>query len=283
MSDATRASARQLSKSTSGTYRQWRSRYWLIPTAMAVIAIGAPVVWGTVQIQDFVLSSRLSVFLLYFGSPLVLVIPLLAAWAGNARLHAELGHRHPANLRSRMSTVAFLRARLLCSFLLPFVIFGASAVVVYVIAFLIWPLLGDPFIDPSVYHLASPQEVADSDQSLAPFSQLMAFGSSAFGAGFALWFGFGAGVYGAFAAAAMILMQNRMLGMLLPLGAYIVQTIAAAILVGPYAGLLYSLAPFGLQQVPITTTVLPTMLLALGVALAWVWILRHPQDLPSLR
>lgn len=279
MSSATRAPAPR----SSGTHRRWNFRYSLVPIAVAVIAIGGPVVWGTLQVQDFVLPSRLSVFILYLGSPLVLVIPFLAAWAGNTRLHAELGHRYPANLRSRMSAVAFLRARLLTSFLVPFVIFGASVVVVSLIAFVIWPLLGDSFIDPSVYFLSSPEEVAASDQSRAPLSQLMAFGSPVFGAGSALWLGFAAGVYGAFAAAAMILLQNRTLGMLLPLGVYIVQTIAAAILVGPYAGLLYSLAPFGLQQVPITTTVLPTMLLALGVALAWVWILRHPRDLPSLR
>ncbi|WP_159078217.1 hypothetical protein [Homoserinimonas hongtaonis] len=267
----------------SGTHRRWNFRQSLIPIAVAVIAVGAPVVWGTVQVQQFAMSSQLNVFILYMGSPLVLVIPFLAAWAGNARLHAELGHRHVANLRSRLSVVAFLRARLVSSFLLPCVIFGASVLVVYAIAFLIWPLLGDPFIDPSINLLSSGQDVADYEQSLTAFTQLMAFGSPVFGAVSALWFGFAAGIYGAFAAAALVLLQNRMLAMLLPLGMYMIQTIAAAILVGPYAGLLYSLAPFGLQQAPIPTTAAPTVLLALGVAAVWVWIFRHPRDLLSLR
>lgn len=161
-------------------------------------------------------------------------------------------------------------------------IFGGSILVVYAIAFLLWPLLGDPFIDRSINFLSNPQEVADYEQSLTAFSQLLAFGSPVFGAVSALWFGFAAGVYGAFAAVAMILLQSRMLGLLLPLGVYIVETIAAAIPVGPYAGLLYCLAPFALQQSPIAITVLPTVLLAVGVAAAWGWVFRHPRDLASL-
>lgn len=281
MSDYTRAARSEAG--VSGVLRRQRARHSLTPIAVAMIAVGVPVVWGTVQIQQYALSSQLNVFVLYLSSPLVLVIPFLAAWAGCARLYNELGHRHATNLRPRQSTVAFLRARLLTSFLTPGLIFGGSIAVVYAIAFLAWPLLGNPFIDPSINFLSSPKEVADYEQTLTAFSQLMALGTPVFGAVSALWFGFAAGVYGAFAAVAMILLQNRVLGLLLPLGVYIVETIAAAILVGPYAGLLYSLAPFGLQQSPIVITVLPTVLLAIGVAVAWGWAIRHERDLPSLR
>lgn len=254
-----------------------------IPVVVGVVAIALPALWGTVQVQQYAVASRVNIFAIYVNSPLVLVVPFLATWAGNARLHAELGNRHVVNLRTRISTRSFLRARLLRSVLVPGIIFAASVVSVYLIAFVLWPRLGDPFIDPSVNFLTTAAAVAAYEQSFAGFTQLMAIGSPAFGLTYALWFGFGAGVYGALAAAALILIPNRSVAILLPMGIYIAETIAAAILISPFAGLLYSLSPVGLQQKSILLTVAPTLVLAIIVTLIWVWIFGRSNDLPSLR
>lgn len=258
-------------------------RFTVAPIAIGLVAIAVPLIWGTVQVQQFNLASRLSVFVLYLGSPLTLVIPFLAAWAGNSRLYAELGQRHLTNLGSRQSPTKLLQMRLLKGFLIPAAIFAVSILAVYLVAFVLWPVLGDPFLDPSVYFLQSPQEVAKYDQAQTGFSQLMAFGSPVFGVIAALWFAFAAGVYGAFAAAALLVLNNRMLAILLPMGVYIIETIATALTVGPYAGLLYSLSPFLLRQAPIIVSVTPTFILAAVVALIWGFILKHPHDLRLLR
>lgn len=278
----TRLSNRSAIRHTNA-FRQYPRIFAVSGTALtAIFVISVPLIWGTVQIQHSMLSTRLGVFLLYLGSPIVLIVPLIAAWVGNTRLYADLGHRHLASLRVRQPPTVLLRRCLRRSFLTPGIIFFISVLSVAVLAFGLWPSLGDPRIDAQINFLDSPADATAFDQQLTGFSQLLKFGIPAFSGFYAAWSGFAAGVYGALASGLMLLLNNRILGLLIPMGVFLIQTIVAALTVGPYAALLYSFWPAGLQQAPIVVTMAPTLVLAVAVSILWFAILRFPHYLRSV-
>lgn len=252
-----------------------------VPWVAAAIVVIVPIAFGVWTVQSSAIPTNLGVFIQFMSSPVQLLVPLLATALGCSSLYAELGHRHLSNLRPRLTTRTILAQRLFRASIVPFAVLVASALLVYCVSFLIWPLLGNPFIDPSVYFKSEATARAD-DVTRVSYSELIRFGSFAYGAGYALWYGFGAALYGALGAACLFLIPNRAVAILFPLGLYVVQTIVAALLGSPYAGLLYSLAPFGLDQITPGLAALPTLFLACSIAALWVWIFRNRDELRAV-
>lgn len=259
-----------------------RSSELLIPITLSTLVIAVPILFGTLQIQGFLLPSHLSVFSRYMASPLQLVIPLIATGLGCVGLYRRIGNRHLANMRNRTSVRALLIRQLLESFSVPFIVFAGSALVIFVLAFAIWPLLGDPFISPSTYSFTTASARAAEPLEVS-YSQLVRFGEPVYGVAYAIWFGLGAGTYSVLSAACLLVFSNRVVALLIPIGLYLVETIVGALLGSPYFGLMYSLVPFGLDQVPILFAAAPTLLLIVMVAYIWSRILRHPFEIQNLR
>jgi hypothetical protein len=80
-----------------------------------------------------------------------------------------------------------------------------------------------------------------------------------------------------------LLLPNRAVALVAPTVVLIVETIAAALSGSPYGGLLYSMVPFALRQVPILTAAAPTLILAAATVIVWFYIAAKRHDLHALR
>lgn len=248
---------------------------------LTIVALSVPLVFGISQVQDNAFATNLGVFAKFEGSPLQLLLPLLAIGLGCLALYSELGHRFVAYVRPRMSLHSYLTSRLIPSLVIPFVVIAAGTALVAVVVFGIWPLIGNPFVTPSVY-LETAQEAAAGDASSFTYSQSIAFGTPVMVIGYALWFGLGAAIYGAFGAACLLVIPNRVIAVIVPVGLYFFQSIGSFMAGNPYASLMYSLIPFGLKQAPTLVAATPTLMLGAAVVVFWIWIYRHATELAHL-
>jgi hypothetical protein len=112
-----------------------------------------------------------------------------------------------------------------------------------VLAFYIWPALGNPSVDLSVYFL-TPKSAVTSSFTASTYSQLLAFGSLTFGILYSLWVGFCAAVWTSLAMAALLTVRNRPLALTLPFLLYIAQWVAASLLGNVRASFVASTFPF---------------------------------------
>lgn len=242
----------------------------------------APLAFGIAQLREFAFATNLGVFGQLMNSPLQLLIPLIGAGLGCVTLYGQVGHRYVTLVTHRAQPCAFLTAKLLLSVIVPFIVMFSYVLLIFVVSFVIWPAIGNPLIAPELYPSAG-DAAAGGDASSFSYSQLMDLGTPIYGLAYAAWLGLGAAIYAALGAAFLLVIPNRVVAILLPSGIYILETIAAALIGNPYAGLLYSLFPFGLQQAPVLEAALPTLILGALTALLWVWIYRHTRDIPNLR
>jgi hypothetical protein len=165
---------------------------------------------------------------------------------------------------------------------IPFLVLAAFALVTYWLAFVFLPAVGDPFVDAALYPPPSaPGGI--SDTMLFTWSQLTSNGDFVFGLAYAGWFGFCGAVYGSLTAGLLLVVPNRAVALVVPTAVFVVETVAAALSSSPYAGLLYSMVPFALRQVPILTAAGPTLILAAVTATIWLFIAAKRHDLPALR
>lgn len=252
-----------------------------VPRILAMLVIFIPLVYGVIQVQNSALRTNLALFEIFMGSPLQLLLPLVAIGVGCSGLYREVGHRYVVYLLVRMGLRKYLMSRLLYSSVVPFLVMTIAAILIFFVSFVIWSMIGNPFIDPSVYFVSADNGAASDLQSFS-YSQLMAFGAPTFGVIYAIWFGCGAAIYGALGAASLIITSNRSLAILVPMGIYLLETIAAALLGDPHAGLMYSLFPFGLRQTAIADAAAPTLILGVAVTGLWIWIFHRPSEATNL-
>ncbi|MBW4033456.1 MAG: hypothetical protein HIU88_12475 [Acidobacteria bacterium] len=227
-------------------------------------------------------ANDLSQFGSLMDSPVQVLVPLIAAWLGCGALYAEVGNRFLTSQRARVGAGRLLTTRLGLSAVIPFLVLTAFVLVTYWLAFVLLPNVGDPFVNAALY--PSPSESGGSSEtSLFSYSQLTANGDFAFGLFYACWFGFCGAVYGSLTAGLLLVLPNRAIALVVPTALLVVETIAAALSGSPYAGLLYSMVPFALQQAPILTAARPTLILAAVSATLWLFIAAKKHDLPTFR
>jgi hypothetical protein len=261
------------------------SRSWLqLAIGLAVLVL--PLWFGFVSSgllngTTVVLRDNLDVYFEFMNSPITVLFPVLVVFLSCLRLFQELGHRFASNTLVRVRVESYVFAKLLVASGTSFLVFFLFAFVPFVIAFYLWPLSGNPSVDPSVYMMTTQSAIADSFQR-ATFTSLLEQGPMVFGVVYSLWVAFGASVYTGLGMAALLLVKNRALALALPFVLFFGETAAAQIAGHPYASLLFSLFPFGYQQAPLLVGMAPTLVLAALVAVVWVFIMRRVQFLESL-
>lgn len=247
-----------------------------VKVLLCLLIVAVPVVLGSSGIGGVVLRDNLDVYSRMMGSPLELILPLIAVLAGCLGFYQEIGNRFASNTRVRVDVKTYVGIRYLVAGVWGFAVFFLLAFVAFVVAFYIWPTLGNPSINPGSYHLTPEQAVQDS-YGRANYTSLLQFGPLVFGLIYSVWVGLSGAIYAMLGIASLLLLRNRVLALALPFLLYFVETILAAILGSPNSGLVYSLFPFGLSPVPLLVAVLPTFVIGLATALTvWKTIRRAP-------
>ena len=169
--------------------------------AMVIVGFTIPIAFGVWQLQDTLNPSNLGIFSKFMSSPIQLVLPLVAVGVGCARLYQDVGHRFIASLRTRMSVETYLRATVGRAVLGPLIALGGSVVLVGAISFALWPVIGNPFVDPSVYHL-DPDAPPAPDLARFTYSEAMQGGWPLYVVAYAALFGVACALFSALGAAA---------------------------------------------------------------------------------
>jgi MFS family permease len=258
------------------------SRTWVQPIII-VLLFAIPLYGGLVQ-HDLVrlfgtagwdLRGNFDVFSMFMSSPLLyLLFPLYAVFLSCLRLYRELGHRFASNTRSRVRLESYIFAKLLVAGGTSFVVFFCLTFSLFVLAFYVWPIIGNPSIEPSGYHLTAATAIADSF-SASTYSQLLELGPMAFGVLYSLWVGFCASVWSGLGMAALLIVKNRPVALALPFVIYFAQTVVMQLLGDSRGSFVASTFPFGLDQTTILAGVTPTLILATIVAVVWIGLLRR--------
>lgn len=133
------------------------------------------------------------------------------------------------------------------------------------VAFVVWPLRGDPGLDPEVYGLTVTTAVADSLQRTS-YSQLLVHGEGVFVAAYAGWVAATAVAIAWLAVATMLMSPSLGLAVVAPWVLFLTWSIGAQILGEPLAAVSFSLFPAGLAQSGVVDAAAPGLvLIALGL------------------
>lgn len=260
----------------------WRtSLKW--PTAILVlVALVVPTLSGVNGTAGVALRDWLDLFSMMMTSPIALIFPLLVVFIAASRLYQEMGNRYIVNIRARVSIRRYLGSKLLVALFLAFVTFGLSAFLAFVVAFYIWPAIGNPSVQPDLYNMTSAQAATDA-LTRVTFSSLLSEGPWTYGVLYSVWVGISAALYAGFGAACLVLVSSRVFALAIPFLFFFVQNIGAALMGTPQYGLMYAVFPFGLIQSSAWVAIVPTVILAAVVVALWVKIFVSVRQLETLQ
>ena len=210
-------------------------------------------------------------------SPSLILMPLAITLLTCVGFSSDLAHRFISVQRTRCDVPILLCARFGSAIVVGFSLAFLYSFVAYVMSFHVWPLLGDPGIDPAGY-LLTPEQAGDRAQHDEAFGSILAFGDLPFGIVYSSWFGFCGAVYAAMGIAACLVVRNRYLALSLPMLTVFGETLLFEILGHPHLALYFSTVPFGLEFHTDAQVVLPHLVLAAVVAVVAVVTVRR---LPS--
>ena len=204
------------------------------------------------------------------SGPLIhLLFPIFVVLLSCLRLYKDV----PKSKRVTVRNEGYLLARLATAGGISFAVFALTTFLLFVLAFYIWPAIGNPSVDLGVYQL-TPESAVTASFSAMTYSQLLASGSMTFGILYSLWVGFCAAVWTSLAMAALLTVRNRPLALGLPFAVYIGQWFAAEVLGNVRASFAASAFPFGYQQTSIIVGAAPMLILATIAAVIWAKLLR---------
>lgn len=235
---------------------------------VGVVLSGLLAAIGLTRTQNTAYRDRLDVFVDLLNSPLTYLFPLAAALISVGPVYVRL--------RVRFLSLRRIRGdldRTVWQF------FGSAAAVALVfgftlviwpglIAFGLWPQLGDPNLFPSDYGLTAESAALDALQRTS-YSQLLAGGEVAYVLAYAAIVGVSAAAFAVIAVAGMLLSPSLAGAILAPWIGFLAWTVVASLLGAPRFALIYAIFPFGLVQAPIAESLTPAMVMcALALALA---------------
>jgi hypothetical protein len=243
-----------------------------IGAAMAVVAAPLLSLLRYASIARF--SGHLQLFASGMVSPMLLLLPLAMTVITCRRFSAELHHRFISLRRCRLDMTTHLRSRMRAALRTGFVLGFLCAGVTYATAFHVWPLIGDPEVDPASYSLTAAQETAQSVTAVS-FSHFLALGDWVYGLTYSAWLGSCCAVYALVGMTALLYVRNRFLAAATPMLIVLLETLTAALLGQPRYGLYYSALPFALTASSDLVAASPTLVLAAAVMLVAVVTVRR--------
>jgi hypothetical protein len=254
-------------------------RWWKL--AVSAVLILGPTALGIFETSNGVFRDELDIYSQFMISPFMLVFPLLICVVSCSGVFSEFQRRYVVNTRSRMDARRYLFSRIIGSSVAAFAIGFASAAFPAVVAFAVWPRVGDPRIDPSVYQLNAATAMTDAVTRYS-FTDVLVHGTGVYGLAYSAWVGIIAAGLAATGVLSLVLMKNKVLAMLVPMLIYFTETLLASFASRPQLGLMFSAFPFGLEQQPLLVAALPGILLVTGVTAVFIRTISRAPTLESL-
>lgn len=239
---------------------------------LAITAVAVPLAYGVQLAANKGYPSQIAVFSQILITPFMFVFPLISALLGSLRIYSEVSHRYASLVGTRRSTRRYFAGRLLHSAVVPFMCYFVYAGLAFFIAYFIWPHVGNPGVDPSNYGMTKAQ-AEQAELGDTSYSQVLGAGTLAYGFGYAAWLGISAAAYSMASVLCLVVLKNRLAAIALPSALYLGQSVLAIALVGPQAGLVYSVFPFGLTQLPVIVAAAPQLAVDITVSLFAVYVL----------
>jgi hypothetical protein len=247
----------------------------------AAAIVATPIVWTGVGLAGKDVRDDLDIYGFFMGTPINLIFPLVAVFLTCTSTYLELGNRFVANRRTRSDIRRYLVLQLARTLALSFGTFFLFAFVPFVIAFCLWPAIGNPGVDPAGYHLSAAQARSDS-YSRYTFSSLLAYGDPVFGLVYSALVAAAGAVFASFGLALLLVLRNRIVAIMLPFIVYLVESLGAALGGPPAWGLVYGLFPFQIAAAPPWEAISPlAAIAAVGTAL-WIRVFYGARTLPTL-
>lgn len=252
---------------------------WYLLTVIGAATV--PVVLGIAKISAGVVRDPFDVYVQFMLSPVPLVTPAIASVLGTIVLRQELTNRAISAVRIRADIGQILRTRIWMASVAVGVAFAIGSFLVFTVSMIVWPLIGNPFVDPEVYGLTA-EAAREHATTRVTFSWLLAYGDLTYGVAYSCWVGLSAGAFAGFASLCLLIIPNSPLAIAVPPIFFIVQSIGASLLNAPQAALLFSAYPFGLSASSTAIATSPTILLAVAVAVAISVLTSRAQRLAKL-
>jgi hypothetical protein len=205
------------------------------------------------------------VFGLGMASPLMFLLPAFAVLLCCTRLFQDIGHRYISAIRTRTSIRRYLLRSYARSALVAFVLFFLLSFACFLVAFYLWPSIGNPNVHPASYYLTPGSAIRDS-YSRVSYSSILELGLLPYGLLYSTWVGVGGAIFAAMGIASLLLVKKRALAIAVPFLIYFGETVFATLLGSPQAALVYSLFPFGITPTTPILAAMPILLTALLLA-----------------
>jgi hypothetical protein len=251
----------------SGFRREFRStfRWQLIPLAFAVIVL--PLWFGVSGVAGSAFRSNFDIYQQFMNSPIDVALPIFAVLLGCLPTYWNVRHRFASNTRTRMPVRRYVLLRIATSTVIPFCTLFLWSFISFIVAYYVWPDLGNPGVQPSVYEMTSGQAILDSYGSVS-YSEFLQYGPLVYGLLYSVWLGLGGALYAAIGVLALIYLRASTFALTIPLIIYVGETIIATLLGNPHGALLFSLLPFGVTQTDPLDAAMPTLILAALASIA---------------
>lgn len=253
----------------------WR----LVGSGLLVVT---PLVIMLTRVGGFGLRDTADLFAMTLGSPLTLAFPLAIGLLAAGPLAISIETRWIANTRTRTDARRYVTSSVRGAGILGAVVGALMVLVPGVVCFVVWPLLGNPSIDPEGYFLTAEQARIESFSrftysewlELGPWFFVTAYSAVVAIAGFA---------FAVLSVTATLIVPNAYLGAVLPGGLAVLATIGSALFGMPQTGIIYSIFPFGLQQVSWSVAVVPLGLVVVIAVILFSYVSFRARTLNSLR
>lgn len=265
---------------------EFRASFGLVSILATVVVLALPLLEMLLRhgflTGTSIAPSNAGVFATAVDGFVPLLFPVLLMLVGCFRLFQELGDRFVANTRTRVRVESYVYAKLLVAMGVGFVVFFAATFLAFVVAFVIWPAIGNPGVDATGLLInGRPWQVEDEFRQYT-YSQLLAAGPMPFGLFYSAWVGLGAATCVALGMACLLLVKRPVIGLAMPFLLLVAQHSAVILLGQDRLSVINSLFPFGYTQVPVLVGMAPLLGLIAVVAGLWVVLLRRLATLESL-
>lgn len=231
----------------------------LSAVGVALVAI-APSADAALQISRWGLIDHYDLYGLILDTPLTLVFPLVIVAISCLPFTGQLSHRWISQTRTRASIRRVLGRRFGRIVAWSFAAGALFTGVPVIVAYALWPLWGDPGIDPAGAYMTADEAIVDSF-GRDSYSWLLVHGPAVFGVAYSMFVGLAAASFGALGFAFLATVPNRFLALSLPLLLWMVWDTAAHFSGVPRASIRMSVFADGLSPGPLLETVLPTLVL----------------------
>ena len=152
--------------------------------------------------EKVALRDNFDVFATLMNTPFTMLAPVFVVFLSCSRFAQEIGNRFVSSARSRVRTESYIFAKLLVASGTAFMVFFAWTFLAFAAAFVLWPKLGNPSLDPAGYGLTASSAVLDSF-GRTTYSQLLETGIWTYGLAYSAWVGFAAATYAALGMASL--------------------------------------------------------------------------------